>query len=128
MYTVLVADDSGVVRSVVKRALLDLGIESIDEANNGRDAIEFIANNSYDLIVTDWNMPEYTGLDVVRAARAAGQHCPIIMQTTVSDRGNVMLAIQAGVNDYVLKPFSKEEISEKMEQYVGVCKTASANS
>jgi two-component system chemotaxis response regulator CheY len=114
----LIADDSGVIRSVVKRAFAELGVEEIDEAIDGRQAIEMVEDRPYDLIVTDWNMPFNTGLDVIKAARAAGQTCPIVMQTTESDRSKVMSAIAAGVNDYILKPFNKEDIREKLERHV----------
>lgn len=114
----LVADDSGVIRAIVKRALADLGITDVMEAPDGKVAIEIIGHCSFQLIVTDWNMPFNTGLDVIKAARAAGQTCPIIMQTTESDKSNVMQAIAAGVNDYVLKPFNKEQMRDKLEKHV----------
>ena len=118
----LVADDSGVIRSIVKRAFSELGFDEIDEAHDGRDAIIFVQKQSYDLIVTDWNMPFHTGLDVIKAARAAGHKCPIIMQTTESDKSNVMQAIAAGVNDYVLKPFNKDTLLSKLERHVDTVK------
>lgn len=114
----LVADDSGVIRSIVKRALSELGFDEIDEAADGRDAILFMEKQSYDLIITDWNMPFHTGLDVIKAARAGGHKCPIVMQTTESDKSYVMEAIVAGVNDYVLKPFNKDTLVEKLERHV----------
>ena len=118
----LIADDSGVIRSVVKRALANLGVEVLHEAADGREAILFLLETSYDVIVTDWNMPFNTGLDVIKAARAAGQKCPIIMQTTEADRSKVMLAIAAGVNDYILKPFTREDIQLKLERHVATAR------
>ncbi len=115
---VLVADDSGVIRSVIKRALTELGVTNVDEAIDGKEAIDRITENRYDLIVTDWNMPQFTGLDVIKAARQNGHKCPIILQTTEADRTKVMHAIAAGVNDYVLKPFTREEIRDKLERHV----------
>ena len=114
----LIADDSGVIRSVMKRAFVELGIETIDEATDGREAIFRVENDRYDLIVTDWNMPFNSGLDVIKAAREAGQTCPIIMQTAEADRSKVMHAIAAGVSDYILKPFTKDEIRQKLERHV----------
>lgn len=119
----LVADDSGVIRSIANRALSELGFDEIDEASDGRDAILFVENQTYDLIITDWNMPFHSGLDVIKASRAAGQKCPIVMQTTESDRSYVMQAILAGVNDYVLKPFNKDTLVEKLERHVSSMNT-----
>lgn len=114
----LIADDSGVIRSIAKRALTELGFEVIHEAVDGKDGIEMVNRFTYDMIVTDWNMPHFTGLDVIKAARAAGQTCPIVMQTTEPDKAKVMEAIAAGVNDYVLKPFNKEQLFQKLEKHV----------
>ncbi len=114
----LIADDSGVIRTVIKRALNLLGVTETHEAADGRQAIQMIEETSYDLIVTDWNMPHKSGLDVIKAARAAGFACPIIMQTTDSDRSKVMFAIAAGVNDYILKPFDSDEMKFKLERHV----------
>ncbi len=114
----LIADDSGVIRTVIKRALNLLGVKETHEAVDGREAIQMIEETAYDLIVTDWNMPHKSGLDVIKAARAAGFVCPIIMQTTDSDRSKVMFAIAAGVNDYILKPFDTDEIQFKLERHV----------
>lgn len=122
----LVADDSGVIRSVVKRALSQLGVEVIHEAVDGLEAIKCVEVTLYDIIVTDWNMPHSSGLEVIKAARAAGQKCPIVMQTTEADRSKVMLAIAAGVNDYVLKPFNREDIQFKLERHVAAARQAAA--
>lgn len=123
---VLVADDSGVVRSVIKRALTELGVTKIDEASDGKEAIDLVTENRYDLIVTDWNMPQFTGLEVIKTARQSGHTCPIILQTTEADRTKVMHAIAAGINDYVLKPFTREEIRDKLERHVIVARESIA--
>ena len=115
---VLVADDSGVIRCVIKRALYELGVDDIDEAANGSEGICLIKNERYDLIITDWNMPHHSGIELVKAARAEGLSCPIIMQTTESQKPLVLQAIAAGVNDYVLKPFTKECMIERLERFV----------
>ena len=115
----LIADDSGVICTVVNRAFQDLGIQTVHQARDGIDALKFLAANDYDIIVTDWNMPGATGLDVTKRARENGTKCPIIMQTTESEKCFVMQAIAAGVNDYVLKPFTKDEILEKIEMHLG---------
>ncbi len=115
---VLVADDSGVIRCVIKRALYELGVDDIDEAADGSEGICLIKNERYDLIITDWNMPHHSGIELVKAARAQGLSCPIIMQTTESQKPLVLQAIAAGVNDYVLKPFTKEYMIERLERFV----------
>lgn len=114
----LVADDSGLIRSVAKRALGTLGFDKIDEAPDGQFAIDLLEKRRYDLVLTDWNMPHKTGLDVIKFARTHGHTCPIIMQTTEADKSYVMQAIAAGVSDYVLKPFNKEELVQKLERHI----------
>ncbi len=123
---VLVADDSGVIRCVIKRALYELGVEDIDEAANGSEGICLIKHEKYDLIVTDWNMPPLSGLDLVKAARAEGQKCPIVMQTTEAQKPQVLAAIAAGVNDYVLKPFTKEAILTRLDRFVSAIRAKQA--
>lgn len=124
---VLVADDSGVIRCVIKRALYELGVEDIDEAANGSEGICLIKHEKYDLIVTDWNMPPLSGLDLVKAARAEGQKCPIVMQTTEAQKPQVLTAIAAGVNDYVLKPFTKEAILMRLDRFVSAIRAKQAD-
>ncbi len=113
----LVADDSGVIRTLVKQALVELGASKIDEAVDGREAIEQIGQHTYDFVVTDLNMPYYSGLDVVKAVRITGNTCPVVMQTTEADKNRVLQAIAAGVNDYVLKPFTKESMIQRLERF-----------
>ena len=113
----LVADDSGVIRTLVKQALVELGASKIDEAEDGQVAIEQIQLHTYDFVVTDLNMPHYSGLDVVKAIRDSGNSCPIVMQTTEADKSHVLQAIAAGVNDYVLKPFTKESLIQRLERF-----------
>lgn len=113
---VLIADDHNVIRTVVKKAFAMLEIDRVDEASDGIEAIEMIQCKKYDLIVMDWNMPKMDGIDVVRKARKLGVKCPIIMQTTQNSKNNVMEALRAGVTDYLLKPFSKEDVKDKLEK------------
>lgn len=120
---VLVVDDHNVIRSIVKKAFALLDIKRVDEACDGVEAIEMIQCKRYDLIVVDWNMPEMEGVDVVRQARKLGITCPIIMQTTENSKTKVMEALRAGVNDYLLKPFSKEDVKDKIEKHLFELKT-----
>lgn len=115
---VLVADDSGVMRKIIIRALNACGITDIVEASDGAEAIAHFGKQAFDLVMTDWNMPEKTGLEVVVTLRATGTDVPIIMITTEAERSQIMEAIQAGVNDYLTKPFEASVLREKIEKLV----------
>ena len=115
---ILVADDLGVIRSIIRKAVKEHGVDVIDEAKDGAEAWQMIQDNTYHLIIIDWVMPKMDGLEVVTKARKLGIKCPIIMQTTNNTRNNVMEAIQAGVNDYILKPFCTADVHEKVEKYI----------
>lgn len=115
---VLVADDSGVMRKVIVRALAAVGVEETDEAADGQVAFDRFVSNPYDMVVTDWNMPEKSGLELVTSLRELGTEIPIIMVTTEGQRGQVVRAIQAGVTDYLVKPFENDQLVAKLEKYV----------
>lgn len=114
----LVADDSGVMRKVIVRALAAVGVEETDEAGDGQIALDKFVLNPYDLVVTDWNMPEKNGLELVTSLRELGAEVPIIMVTTEGQKGQVVKAIQAGVTDYLVKPFENDQLVAKLEKYV----------
>lgn len=114
----LVADDSGVMRKVIVRALAAVGVEACDEACNGQEAFDLFVAEPYDLVVTDWNMPEMNGLELVTSIRELGSEVPIIMVTTEGQRGQVVRAVQAGVTDYLVKPFENEQLRGKLDKYV----------
>lgn len=115
---VLVVDDSGVMRKIIVRALNAVGVTDIVEAANGQIAIDLFKSEEFDMILTDWNMPEKSGLDVITEIRATGSQVPIMMITTESEKGQVIAAIQAGVTDYLTKPFEAEDLREKLDKYV----------
>jgi two-component system chemotaxis response regulator CheY len=117
---VLVADDSGIMRKIIVRSLNAVGVSNIVEAANGQEAIDLFKAHGADLILTDWNMPEKTGLDVAKEIRALGSQVPIIMVTTEAQKGQVIAAIQAGVNDYLTKPFEAEHLRAKLDKFVAV--------
>lgn len=117
---VLVADDSGIMRKIIIRSLNSVGVTDIIEAANGQEAIDKFKETPVDLILTDWNMPEKSGLDVVVEIRATGSQVPIIMVTTEAQRGQVISAIQAGVNDYLTKPFEADDLRAKLDKFVAV--------
>jgi len=117
---VLVADDSGIMRKIIIRSLNAVGVTEIVEAANGQEAIDAYKATPVDLILTDWNMPEKSGLDVVTEIRALGSQVPIIMVTTEAQKGQVIAAIQAGVNDYLTKPFEADDLRAKLDKFVSV--------
>jgi|SRR5690606_18586173 two-component system chemotaxis response regulator CheY len=117
---VLVADDSGVMRKIIIRALNACGVTDIVEAGDGAEAIAKFAETSVDLVMTDWNMPNKTGLDVVKEIRATGSTVPIFMITTEAEMSRVKEAIAAGVNDYLAKPFENDLLRQKIDKFVCV--------
>lgn len=115
---VLVADDSGIMRKIIIRSLNAVGVNEIVEAADGQEAIDAYKNEPVDLILTDWNMPNKSGLDVVTEIRAMGSSVPIIMVTTEAQKSQVIAAIQAGVNDYLTKPFEADDLRAKLDKFV----------
>ena len=115
---VLVVDDSGVMRKIIIRSLNAVGVTDTIEAANGQEAIDRFKPQDFDMVLTDWNMPEKSGLDVLTEIRATGSQVPVIMVTTESQKGQVLAAIQAGVTDYLTKPFEQEQLRAKLDKYV----------
>ena len=112
----LVADDSGVMRKIIVRAATAAGITDVVEAVDGADAVQKFGEEKFDLVLTDWNMPNKNGLEVIQDIRATGSQVPIIMVTTEGEKSNVLQAIQAGVSDYLTKPFEAAALVEKMDK------------
>ncbi|MBX7167546.1 MAG: response regulator [Pirellulales bacterium] len=114
---VLVADDSSTMRKIIIRSLLAVGASDTTEAADGAEAINLFKPGSFDLVLTDWNMPAKNGLEVVQAIRAQDASVPIIMVTTEAEKQRVLQAIEAGVSDYLVKPFTAETLREKLEKH-----------
>jgi two-component system chemotaxis response regulator CheY len=114
----LLADDSGTMRKIILRSLNALGITDVVEAADGALAIAAFQPGAFELVLTDWNMPNKSGLDVTREIRALDPQVPIIMITTEADRDHVVQAIQAGVTDYLIKPFTTDALQEKLSKHV----------
>jgi len=115
---VLVADDSGVMRKIILRSLFAVGVSDCVEAANGQEALDLFKLHEFDLVITDWNMPEKSGLELTEELRALGTTVPIIMVTTESQKSQVVRAIQAGITDYLTKPFDNEVLRAKLDRYV----------
>lgn len=109
----LVVDDSSTMRRIIKNSLKRIGFEDIIEAENGRDALEKLAD--VDIILTDWNMPEMDGLEFVKRVRASDTKIPILMVTTNAAKDDIVEALKNGVNNYIVKPFTPETLKEKVE-------------
>jgi len=114
---VLVADDSSTMRKIILRSLQAVGVTETTEAADGSEAVDLFKPGEFDMVLTDWNMPGKTGLEVVQEIRAQDKDVPIIMVTTEAEKGRVMQAIQAGVSDYLIKPFTADTLREKLEKH-----------
>lgn len=119
----LVVDDSSTMRRIIKNTLFRLGYENVLEAGNGVEAWEILDQNSdIEILITDWNMPEMNGLELVKKTRADERFVdiPIIMVTTEGGKAEVITAIKAGVNNYIVKPFTPQILKEKLETVLGI--------
>ena len=114
---VLVADDSSTMRKIILRSLNAVGVTETTEAADGTEAVSLFQPGEFDMVLTDWNMPGKTGLEVVQEIRAKDPDVPIIMITTEAEKGRVLQAIQAGVSDYLVKPFTADTLREKLEKH-----------
>ncbi|MFN3306241.1 MAG: response regulator [Candidatus Kapaibacteriota bacterium] len=112
----LVVDDSPTMRRIVINALKSFGIEDIVEAEDGQDALTKLQQHKIDFVITDWNMPNMSGLDLTKALRASEQwkNVPILMVTTRGMKEDILQALQARVNNYVVKPFTPQVLKEKI--------------
>lgn len=116
---VLVVDDSEMTRMIARKTLKTLGVSDILEAEDGQVALAVFENDTPDVVFSDWNMPNMDGLTLVKEIRQRNREVPIIMITTEGSRGKVIQAIQEGVNDYLVKPFTPATLREKLAKWVG---------
>jgi len=113
---ILLVDDSRTIRNIQKNVLAQLGYKDIMEAADGVEALKLIAETRPDMALVDWNMPNMDGITLVRKIRETDRQLPLIMVTTEAEKRRVIEAIQAGVNNYVVKPFTAETLAEKITQ------------
>jgi len=120
---IITVDDSSTMRRIIKNTLKRIGYgDEILEAENGKEALEILENNPVDLIITDWNMPVMDGLTFVKKIRSNSKFddVPIIMVTTEAAKEDIITALKAGVNNYIVKPFTPQVLKEKIEQVLGL--------
>lgn len=115
---VLVVDDFSTMRRIVKNLLKQNGYTNIEEAEDGEQAYSKLQNGGFGFVVSDWNMPNMDGLELLKKVRSdpALKDLPILMVTAEAEKDKVITAIQAGVNNYIVKPFSGEVLKEKMDK------------
>ncbi len=116
MTKVLLADDSSTMRKIILRSLNAVGYSDVTEAADGEEALQVFGQEQFDLVLTDWNMPKKTGLELIRDIRQSNTTVPIIMITTEAEKTRVLEAVQAGVSDYLVKPFDAETLRAKLEK------------
>jgi two-component system chemotaxis response regulator CheY len=117
----LVVDDFSTMRRIIKNLLHDLGYPHVTEADDGKTALPMLKNGNFDFLLTDWNMPGMPGLDLIKAVRADAKlaKMPVLMLTAEAKREQIIEAAQAGVNGYVIKPFTAETLKEKLDKILG---------
>ena len=115
---ILVVDDFSTMRRIIKNLLRDLGFNNTQEADDGSTALPMLQKGDFDFVVTDWNMPGMQGIDLLKAIRADEKlkNIPVLMVTAEAKREQIIAAAQAGVNGYVVKPFTAATLKEKLEK------------
>ena len=120
----LVVDDFSTMRRIIKNLLHDLGYPNVTEADDGKTALPMLQAGSFDFLISDWNMPGMSGLDLIKAVRSDAKlaKMPVLMLTAEAKREQIIEAAQAGVNGYVIKPFTAETLKEKLDKILGAGK------
>ncbi|MGB0936605.1 MAG: chemotaxis response regulator CheY [Colwellia sp.] len=115
---ILVVDDFSTMRRIVKNLLRDLGFTNISEADDGNTALPMLQGGDFDFVVTDWNMPGMQGIDLLKAIRADSSlsHIPVLLITAEAKKEQIVMAAQAGVNGYIVKPFTAATLKTKLDK------------
>ena len=115
---ILIVDDFSTMRRIIKNLLRDLGFTNTSEADDGQTALPMLQTGKFDFLVTDWNMPGMQGIDLLKAVRSDPElvSLPVLMVTAESKRDQIVEAAQAGVNGYVVKPFTAQTLKEKIDK------------
>tara|TARA_B100000745_G_C19929805_1_gene313041 strand:+ start:162 stop:539 length:378 start_codon:yes stop_codon:yes gene_type:complete len=112
----LVVDDSSTMRAIIKKQLKDIGFTNVILAEDGAQGLKFANEKNFDLIISDWNMPKMTGLEFLKAVRADGKlkETAFMLLTSVDDKDSITEALKAGVNQYIIKPFTANQLQDKI--------------
>ena len=115
---ILIVDDFSTMRRIIKNLLRDLGFNNTHEADDGNTALPMLRTGNFDFLITDWNMPGMQGIDLLRAVRADANlvKLPVLLVTAEARRDQIVLAAEAGVNGYIVKPFTAQTLKEKIEK------------
>ena len=115
---ILVVDDFSTMRRIIRNLLRDLGFENVQEADDGNTALPILQRGGFDFLITDWNMPGMTGMELLSAVRSDADlaNLPVLMVTAEAKRDQIVAAAQAGVNGYIVKPFTAATLKEKIDK------------
>ena len=115
---ILIVDDFSTMRRIIKNLLRDLGFANTHEADDGLTALPMLQKDSFDFLVTDWNMPVMQGIDLLKAVRADPQlaKLPVLLVTAEARRDQIVVAAEAGVNGYIVKPFTAQTLKDKLDK------------
>lgn len=116
---VLIVDDYKTMLRIIRNLLKQIGFDNVDEAMDGKEALDKLKGKSYGLIISDWNMEPMTGIELLREVRGNGSDVPFIMVTAENKTENVLAARQAGVNNYIVKPFNADTLRQKISSVLG---------
>jgi two-component system chemotaxis response regulator CheY len=117
---VLVVDDSGTMRKIITRSLNAVGLTDVVEAADGQEGLTAFGKDTFHLVMTDWNMPFKSGIELTRDIRSTGSQVPIVMVTTEGEKTRVVEAIQAGITDYLVKPFTPDVLRDKLSKFAAI--------
>lgn len=115
---VLVVDDFATMRRIIKNVLKQIGFTNISEADDGKSALKVLTDETFDLILCDWNMPEMSGIELLEKMKSDDQlkGIPFVMITAETKKDNIIEAVKAGVSNYIVKPFTAEIVEEKLKK------------
>ncbi|RZB35769.1 MAG: two-component system, chemotaxis family, chemotaxis protein CheY [Desulfobacteraceae bacterium Eth-SRB2] len=118
---VLIVDDFATMRKILKNILKKIGLKNISEADDGKSALKILKKENFDLILSDWNMPEISGLELLNRVKSDNElkNIPFVMVTAEAQKDNILEAVKAGVNSYIVKPFTPETVREKLNKVFG---------
>ena len=118
---ILVVDDFATMRKIIRNQLVELGFENITDAEDGTKALTILKKQEFDLVITDWNMPNMAGIDLLKKIRSSTTLCdlPVLMVTAEAKKDQILDAAKAGVNGYIIKPFKPITLKEKLVSILG---------